>query len=136
MPPVVKSFTSKCSIKKGDLVLVKEDNIPRLQWLLGLFVDIFPGQESVLRSVNVKTSRGVLNRAVQELHNLQVSRREYTNVNETAQDLPDIDAAVQESSDSRPLPETAAETHTRSGRSVKVPRKLDLFLQFMFKLTD
>ncbi len=73
----------------------------------------------------MKTSRGVLNRVVQELYNLQVSSREYTNVNETAQDLPDIDAAVQESSDSRPLPETAAEIHTRSSRSVKVPRKLD-----------
>ncbi len=115
---------------------MKEDNISRLQWPLGLVVDIFPGQDGVLGSVNVKTFGGVLNRAVQELHNLQVSSREYTNVNETAQDFPDIDAAVQESSDSRPLPETAAETHTRSGRSVKVPRKLDLFLQFMFKLTD
>ncbi len=84
------------------------------------------GKDGVLRSVNVKTSSGVLNRAVQKLHCLEVSSHEYIDVNETAQDLPDIDTAVQESSDSSPLPETAAETHTHSGKSVRVPRRLDL----------
>lgn len=100
--------------------------MPRLQWPLGLVVEIFPGKDGVLRSVNVKTSRGVLNRAVQKLHALEVSSHEYTDVNETAQNLPDVDAVVQESYDTSPLPETATETRTRSGRSVKVPRKLDL----------
>lgn len=38
---------------------------------MGLVVDTFHGKDGVLKSVNVKISRGVLNRVVQKLHNVR-----------------------------------------------------------------
>lgn len=50
-------------IKIGDLVLLKEDNIPPLQWRLGRVVHTHPGQDGVTRVVTVKTSAGVFKRS-------------------------------------------------------------------------
>ena len=40
LPPSVKGFKPNCSIKKGALVLVKEDNLPRLKWPLGVITGV------------------------------------------------------------------------------------------------
>lgn len=50
-------------IKIGDLVLLKEDNIPPLQWRLDRVVHTHPGQDGVTRVVMVKTSAGVFKRS-------------------------------------------------------------------------
>ena len=38
---VEQGFVSKIKLNKFDKVLIKEDNIPRLKWPLGVTVDIF-----------------------------------------------------------------------------------------------
>lgn len=73
LPPVVKGFKSHCDLKKGDVVLLQEDNVPRLRWPLGLIVDVFPDQRGVIRSAKIKTACGVLSRSVQRLHNLEIA---------------------------------------------------------------
>ncbi|GFX47440.1 hypothetical protein TNCV_1734271 [Trichonephila clavipes] len=40
------------------MVLVKEDNLPPLQWSLGRVVQVFPGDDGAVRVVDVKTQRG------------------------------------------------------------------------------
>ncbi|GFT59833.1 jerky-like protein [Trichonephila clavipes] len=44
------------------MVLVKEDNLPPLQWSLGRVVQVFPGDDGAVRVVDVKTQRGQFRR--------------------------------------------------------------------------
>ena len=41
-----------------------EDNIPRGKWKLGKIVDICPGKDGQIRTVRVRTKKGMLNRPV------------------------------------------------------------------------
>uniref|UniRef100_A0A8D8CN12 (northern house mosquito) hypothetical protein n=1 Tax=Culex pipiens TaxID=7175 RepID=A0A8D8CN12_CULPI len=50
-------------VKEGDLVLLKEENVPALQWRLGRVVKAHPGQDGVTRVVTVKTAGGVYKRS-------------------------------------------------------------------------
>ncbi|KAK3889712.1 hypothetical protein Pcinc_006278 [Petrolisthes cinctipes] len=42
LPPTVKGFQQKCKLKEGSLVLIKEDNIPRMSWPCGIVLEVFP----------------------------------------------------------------------------------------------
>jgi len=57
-------------MKKGDLVIMKEDNIPPFQWRLGRIVEIHPGQDGEVRVVTIRTSNGVFKRSVRKLCSL------------------------------------------------------------------
>lgn len=48
----------------GDLVLIKEENIPPLKWKLGRIIELSPGKDGVIRVVSLKTSSGTLVRPV------------------------------------------------------------------------
>ena len=52
----------------NDVVLISEENMPRRTWPLGRVVEVFPSQDGLVRTVRVKTSRGVYTRPVQKLH--------------------------------------------------------------------
>lgn len=54
-------------IKVGDLVLMKEDNLPPLKWSLGRVLELFPGADNITRVVLVKTDHGNFKRAVAKL---------------------------------------------------------------------
>ncbi|XP_072380649.1 uncharacterized protein [Diabrotica undecimpunctata] len=47
-------------VSKGDLVIIKNDQQAPFQWELGRIVNVFPGQDDVIRVVKVKTSRGTM----------------------------------------------------------------------------
>jgi len=49
------------------LVLLKEDHVPPLQWILGRVTALFPGQDGIVRVVSVKTKNGEFKRAVKKL---------------------------------------------------------------------
>ena len=53
--------------------MIREDNTPRMYWPLGVVVDMFPGKDNITRSVKVRTSKGVICRPVQRLHDLEVT---------------------------------------------------------------
>ena len=72
LPCIVKGSKSNCNLKKGSIVLLREDNVPRMCWPLGLIVDMFPGRDGIVRSVNVQTSKGVFCRPIQKLHDLEI----------------------------------------------------------------
>lgn len=48
----------------GSLVLIKDKNQPPLNWALGRVMDIIPGEDNITRVVSVKSSRGVVRRAI------------------------------------------------------------------------
>ena len=142
LPCVVKGFSPNCDLEKGDLVLVKEDNLTRLHWPLGVMVDVFPGKDGLIRSVNVKTSKGVITRPIQRLHYLEISSCSSEAVTETINESmsespleePESISPLEKSQSVSSLEksefvfplEHSGENRTRSGRIIKVPKKLDL----------
>lgn len=72
LPPAVNKFRNKGAIRKGSVVLIREDNTPRMKWPLGLVVNIYPGRDGVVRSVQLKTNRGSVVRSIQRLHELEI----------------------------------------------------------------
>ncbi|XP_051171031.1 uncharacterized protein LOC127287922 [Leptopilina boulardi] len=57
-------FQKSDNIKIGTMVLLKEDNAPTLHWPLGRIVEVFPGDDGIVRVISVKTHSGVYKRAV------------------------------------------------------------------------
>ena len=56
----------KYDMKKDDVVLIVENNVPRGKWNLGRVVEVFPGKDGRARNVLLKTKNGELKRSVQK----------------------------------------------------------------------
>ena len=52
------------NLQSGDLVLMCHENTPRNQWPLGLVIQVYPGKDGLVRTVQVKTKSGVYVRPV------------------------------------------------------------------------
>ncbi|XP_076375571.1 uncharacterized protein LOC143258910 [Megalopta genalis] len=54
-------------IKTGTLVLVKEDNLPPMQWALGRVLEVHPGTDGIIRAVTIQTVQGNIKRNIRQL---------------------------------------------------------------------
>lgn len=73
LPPLINKCKLHGSIAIGSVVLIREDNTPRLKWPLGVVEEVFPGKDGFVRSVRIRTSKGVVLRPIQRLYDLEVS---------------------------------------------------------------
>ncbi|CAI6375757.1 unnamed protein product [Macrosiphum euphorbiae] len=55
------------TIQPGTMVLIKENNLPPLKWLLGRVTNVHPGPDGVIRVATVHTNLGSKKRAVRLL---------------------------------------------------------------------
>ncbi|GFX07902.1 uncharacterized protein TNCV_4161711 [Trichonephila clavipes] len=51
-------------LMENQLVLLKDPNTKPLDWPMGRILEVFPGSDGLVRVVNVKTSTGILKRAI------------------------------------------------------------------------
>lgn len=68
-------FREESKYSVGDLVLVKESNLPPMKWMMGRIVKLFPGKDNVVRNVRIKTSTGEKERHVKYLCILPVDQQ-------------------------------------------------------------
>ena len=54
-------------IKKGLVVLIKEDNTPTMQWNMGIIENVHPGTDTIVRTVTVKTCNGLKKRPTSKI---------------------------------------------------------------------
>lgn len=54
-------------LRVGDLVILKEDQLPPLQWRLARVTCLYPGPDGVSRVADVLTNRGTIRRAVNKM---------------------------------------------------------------------
>lgn len=57
----------KENIKVGQLVLMRDENLPPAQWKMGRISKVFPGKDGLVRNVEVKTANSSFPRAVQKI---------------------------------------------------------------------
>ena len=126
-------------LQVGDVVLMTEDNIPRRAWPLGLVVELLPGKDGLVRTVKVKTAKGIYSRPVQRLH-LYEAASTSSSLNDHAKEVidrcarGDFDPARNSSSIEADLLRNPGlsqggedvVTTTRAGREVKKPQRLQL----------
>ena len=65
------------NVSIGDIVLVIDKDSPRGKWNMGKIEDVYPGSDSLIRSVKVRTVDGLYNRPVTKLVML-LSKEEQT----------------------------------------------------------
>ena len=109
LPPALNRFKKSGDLKLGSVVLIKEDNHARMLWPIGVVTEMHPGRDGVVRSVSLKTAKGIVTRSIQWLYDLEISEND---------PLP-----------STPLPLAEADKTsdvytTRSGRMVKARKIL------------
>lgn len=58
-----KWYVRKDNLRPGLMVLLKEDNLPPMQWKLGRIIEVHPGLDQTVRVVTIKTASGTFKRA-------------------------------------------------------------------------
>ncbi|XP_062708955.1 uncharacterized protein LOC134288362 [Aedes albopictus] len=52
------------NIRVGTMVLVRDDNLPPQKWRFGRVIETFPGNDGLIRVVNIRTKDGIFKRAI------------------------------------------------------------------------
>ena len=65
--------TANHKIKVGDAVIMRTDNKNLGKWPLAVVLQIFRGRDSYIRAVQLRTSKGVMERPVQHLYPLETT---------------------------------------------------------------
>ncbi|XP_071580897.1 uncharacterized protein [Temnothorax nylanderi] len=60
------------NVSVGDLVMLKEDNMPPLRWVTGRVTATHPGDDGIVRVVTVRTAHGTYKRCVKKISPLPV----------------------------------------------------------------
>ena len=58
---------NKANVKAGSLVLIHEDNVSPMHWVMGRITSAIPGKDQQIRVVDVKTSKGVIRRPIHKI---------------------------------------------------------------------
>lgn len=60
------------NLQVNDIVLVKEDNMPPAKWLMGRVTGVFPGEDGLVRVVELKVGKSELRRPIHKLARLPI----------------------------------------------------------------
>ncbi|GFX41117.1 integrase catalytic domain-containing protein [Trichonephila clavipes] len=100
----------EASVKDGDIVLIGDNDVKRINWPMAKIIKSFPGKDGRIRVVEVKTPSGNFIRPIQKLYPLEVNLPESSDFRERIQK----DQKNQEISTSR------------RGRTLRPPKRLEL----------
>jgi len=59
--------TVEFPVTVGQLVIIKEDHLPPLIWVLGRVEEVYPGDDKIVRSALVRTNKGIYKRPITKL---------------------------------------------------------------------
>ena len=76
--PLPKRRDKFGKLEVGSMVLIREDNCPRLQWSMGVVERLIPAKDGVARTVEVRTKRGNVFRPIQRLHGMELNEERAT----------------------------------------------------------
>ncbi|GFN80939.1 tigger transposable element-derived protein 6 [Plakobranchus ocellatus] len=76
--PLPKRRDKFGKLEVDSVVLIREDNCPRLQWPMGVVERLIPGKDGVARTVEVRTKRGNFFRPIQRLHGMELNKEKAT----------------------------------------------------------
>ncbi|XP_033313779.1 uncharacterized protein LOC117212830 [Bombus bifarius] len=54
-------------IREGTIVILREDNVPPMQWPLGRIIKVQPGADGIIRTATVRTATSTLDRSIKRM---------------------------------------------------------------------
>ncbi|XP_071042214.1 uncharacterized protein [Parasteatoda tepidariorum] len=114
-------------INIGDIVLIGQDNARRIDWPLGIVLELYPGKDSIPRVARLRTSQGERIRPFQRLYPLELSAKNDMDFLEKSSKK--INWEVDNIPKSVDVPdnlEVNSLIKGRLGRIIKIPQRLDL----------
>jgi hypothetical protein len=115
-------------ISIGDIVLIGHDNVRRIDWPLGIVLELYPGKDNIPRVARLRTAQGERIRPFQRLYPLEVSAKTDFDILKKASRKTDLtvenirNISVESSDTSK----VSSLTKSRSGRTRRIPQRLDL----------
>ncbi|GFW05373.1 DUF5641 domain-containing protein [Trichonephila clavipes] len=104
------------ALEVGDVVLIGHDNVRRIDCPLGVVLEVYPDKEGVPRVARIRTSHGKDSLPVEKTPESSTDH-----VSDSPTDYaPDSPVGSTDNSEEKPP------TKARLGRTIKIPRKLDL----------
>jgi len=67
------------NLQDGDLVIIKDDNLPPQKWRLGRVIRLHPGDDDIVRVATLRTAEGELQRPITKLCLLPIQHEEVSN---------------------------------------------------------
>jgi len=137
LPVTVHKFHKSGDLQIGSVVLIKEDNVPRMKWELGVVTELILSKDGIPRSAILRTNKGSRTRAIHRLHSLELVedaniveclksvKKPAKQVLEETSTLDNLssDLDVPKLNDKESVPEAKT---SRSGRILKPVKKLNL----------
>jgi hypothetical protein len=131
LPPAFSKFRKRGNLQVGSVVLIREDNQRRMDWVIGVVEKLHEGKDGVARAADLRTRFGIRTRAIQRLYNLEIDGpmpdESLLNENTTRDD----NAIEDKPSDELPANNVDSEGSnvvSRPKRLRKVPKKFDDFV--------
>jgi hypothetical protein len=59
-------------VKLSDVVQIHDDNLPRTNWKIGVIEELSYGNDNLVRSAKLRTSKSVMNRPIVKLYPLKI----------------------------------------------------------------
>ena len=112
LPPAYQKFHKYGQINVGSVALIREDNLPRMKWVLGVVQKLHVGKDGLPRAADLVTRQGHRTGAIQRLYNLEIKT--------DRDDVVDVSAPTVDESD-----KDGISVERRSKRSKKLPKKLE-----------
>ncbi|GFT60449.1 DUF5641 domain-containing protein [Trichonephila clavipes] len=104
------------ALEVGNVVLIGHDNVRRIDWPLGVVFEFYLGKDGVPRVARIRTSHGKDSPPVEKTPESSTDH-----VSDSPTDyVPDSPVESTDNSEEKPP------IKTRLGRTIKIPRKLDL----------
>ena len=138
LPAAFQKFRKEGNVQVGSVVLIREDGLPRMKWLLGVVEKLHVGKDGVPRAVDVRTPQGKKTRAIQRLYNLEIDSPEeevhhsVDSVDEAQGDFVDQSAVevVEDIQDEFVGQDVGEDCSARTGRRRRVPKRFDGFVMY------
>ncbi|GBN71714.1 hypothetical protein AVEN_51753-1 [Araneus ventricosus] len=136
----LREFSKICNeskIKEGDIVLIGDSNVKRINWPLGRVIKLYLGKDKKVRLVEIQTKSGSFLRPIQRLFPLEISQSEKSAVPRPPKSDPlstMIPDGAPASSDSPAVPDVnpnvnvCSRRRSRYGRLLKPSALLDSFI--------
>ncbi|GFS91222.1 DUF5641 domain-containing protein [Trichonephila clavipes] len=133
----------KDALEVGNVVLIGQDNVQQIDWPLGVVLEVYFGKDEFPRVARIRTSHSERIRPFQRLYPLEVSAKTEIGVlKASGKDSLPVEKTPESSTDhisdsptdyvpdslvkSTDHSEEKPPIKTRLGRTIKIPRKLDL----------
>lgn len=125
---VHKGIRKNDVLNVGDVVLIGHDNVRRIDWPLGIILEIYPGKDNIPRVARIKTSQGERIRPFQRLYPLEVTAKSDVQVLKKTVRKPNVPVGNihQPSVENIDTSEARHNPQSRSGRTLRIPSRLDL----------